>query len=94
MSDANFTDKNSEILFNKSKNESFIHIFKKLDSDNDNIISAFCLKKENLPDKINRILNPIYNELKQDNETLNENEFCQALNHLYDVRSFILNMIE
>jgi len=83
--DTNFVNGNSEVLFTKSKNESFINIFKKLDGDKDNLISSFNLKKDELPANINKILKPIYNELKDDNETLNESEFCQALHHLYDV---------
>jgi len=82
------TSNNSYNIFLNLKENCFKFIFKILDSDNDNLISAFYLNKKDLPDNINRVLAPIFAELKVDNETLNETEFIKAMQHLFEMLTY------
>jgi hypothetical protein len=79
------TGNDSEYLFYKKKEEVFKSIFKILDSDQDDLVSTLNIDIKKLPNKIKTILNPIFIELKEENETLNELEFIRACEHLYEV---------
>jgi hypothetical protein len=70
------------------KDETFVKLFNELDSDQDNIISRYCCNINNLDKKLINIINPILTELKQENETLNKEEFIKTMHHLFE----ILNM--
>jgi hypothetical protein len=81
------TNPGSYIILNQMKDQVFIKLFEELDSDQDNIISRYCLNTNGLNNKLKRILNPIITELKQDNETLNKDEFIKAMSHLFEMLS-------
>lgn len=83
------TTNDSEIILMKKKEEIFKKIFRILDSDQDNQISSVNIDLKRIPTNISSILNPIISELKEENETLNENEFVRACEHLYEVRRTI-----
>ena len=65
----------TEEIINKKKEKSFKQIFKLLDGDEDSKISSTHINTSKLPKNILKILEPILNELKEENETLNELEF-------------------
>ena len=77
-----FCDITEEII-NKKKEKSFRQIFKLLDADEDSKISATHMNTSKLPKNISKILEPIFNELKEENETLNELEFIFVCDQLY-----------
>ena len=85
----NYVNNNSNEIYEKQKIKSFEKIFKLLDKDQDGIISKFHINNDNLPKNINKIFQPIIDELKQDNETLTEKEFIFASDKLFDVLNYI-----
>jgi hypothetical protein len=70
------------------KQQTFAKLFDELDSDQDNIISRYCFNLNSLDKIMINIINPIIIELKQENETLNKDEFIKTMHHLFE----ILNM--
>jgi hypothetical protein len=83
-----YASSDSQMIINKIKTTVFRRLFKLLNSDGDEVISAFNINLRKVPPTILSLLDPIINELKQDEETLNENEFIRACEHLYDMLSF------
>jgi hypothetical protein len=83
------TGYNSDRILNQWQTNTFAKIFKELDSDQDDIISCYNVNQGSLSKDLKRIIHPIINELKQDNESLNEDEFVKAMCHLYEVHTFI-----
>ena len=73
----------TEEIINKKKEKSFKQIFKLLDGDEDSKISSTHMNISKLPKNILKILQPIFNELKEENETLNELEFIFVCEQLY-----------
>ena len=73
----------TEDIINKKKEKSFKQIFKLLDGDEDSKISSTHINISKLPKNILKILEPILNELKEENETLNELEFIFVCEQLY-----------
>ena len=73
----------TEDIINKKKEKSFKQIFKLLDGDEDSKISSTHINISKLPKNILKILEPILNELKEENETLNEIEFIFVCEQLY-----------
>jgi hypothetical protein len=73
----------TEEIINKKKEKSFKQIFKLLDGDEDSKISYTHMNISKLPQNIIKILQPIFNELKEENETLNELEFIFVCEQLY-----------
>ena len=63
------------------KLEKYIYFVDPLDEDD--IISAAHINISKLPKSIAKILEPIFNELKEENETLNEVEFIFVCEQLY-----------
>lgn len=70
-------------LLIEKKEKSFRQIFKLLDGDEDSKISSTHMNISKLPKNISKILEPIFNELKEENETLNELEFIFVCEQLY-----------
>ncbi len=68
-------------------------MFNVLDKDDDGIISKISINILSLNDKIYNLIEPIINELKVENVTLNLKEFSLAITELMTVR-FILLIIE
>ena len=85
-SQAVHTGNDSEFLFYKKKEDLFKGIFKVLDGDQDDCISTLNIDTRRLPNKIKSILDPIFFELREENETLNQTEFVRACEHLYEVK--------
>ena len=73
----------TENIINRKKDKTFKKIFKILDGDEDNKISSAHMNVSRLPKSIIKILQPIFNELRDENETLNELEFAFVCDQLY-----------
>ena len=73
----------TEEIYNKKKEKSFKQIFKLLDIDEDGKISGTHLNIFKLPKQIQKILEPVFCELKEEKETLNEFEFIFVCEQLY-----------
>lgn len=74
--------------FDKMLDKYFFHIFKLLDSDEDNSISRLFINIKNLKnhnEKVLKIISPLLNELINDDETLNAEEFNDSMRRLYKV---------
>ena len=76
--------KESEKILQKKNNEIFSLIFKELDNDQDNYISPNLIYTKKTPKEVLKIINPILDELIEDKQTLNEDDFIEAMNKLYD----------
>ena len=85
FSESIHTTNDSEFIFAKKKEDAFRRIYKLLDFDQDNNISSLNMDVRKLEGYLIKILKPIFEELKEENETLNENEFVRACEHLYEV---------
>ena len=79
------TRKKSQDLFKKMKIKSFKKIFNLLDSDEDKMISIYCISYNNLPQKIKAIIQPIINKLKEENCVISEFEFIDYCELIYEV---------
>jgi len=79
----------SNNLYNEQKINSFKKIFKILDKDQDGIVSKFHIESDELPNNLNKIFMPIIEELKQDNQTLTEDEFVAASFRLFETLNFL-----
>ena len=84
-----FANDQSNEIFTKQKINCFEKIFYILDKDQDGIITKFNVYTNGLPKNIQKILSPIIIELKEDNETLNKDEFSAACFKLYDTLGFL-----
>ena len=84
-----YVNDTSNNIYNEQKINSFKKIFKLLDKDQDGIISKFHVENDNLPNNINKIFNPIIEELKVDNQTLSEEEFVAASFRLFDTLNIL-----
>ena len=78
----------SEKIINESYRKAFINLFNILDSDEDNLITSFSINLNNVPEKILKIIEPLLIELKEDNQTLNQDEFIKAMNKLFENITF------
>jgi hypothetical protein len=87
------SDKSGEI-YNNMKNECFNKLFEILDHDNDGLVShseefVFNLQSSHINADAKMLLEPLLNELKENNESLNREEFVMAINQLYNVLNFL-----
>ena len=80
-----YTNLLSNDIFEHKKLNSIKKIFKILDKDQDGIISKYCINTKGLDKNILKILSPIIEELKEENESLSEKEFVIACMRLYDM---------
>ena len=83
-----YTNLESSEMLEERKNRIFGKIFQILDSDKDNLITKININEKGLPDNIKKILSLIITELRQENETLNLNEFVTACQHLFSMLSY------
>ena len=74
----------SDKLLSEATNKAFCNLFNELDSDQDNLITVLNINLSNIPDNILKILEPLLIELKEDNQSLNQNEFVKAMNKLFE----------
>ena len=79
-----FTKKQNEKIINETKSRAFNNLFKDLDGDQDNIINGINISIYKIPDNIYKIIEPLLNELKEDNQSLSKEEFIIAMNKLYE----------
>jgi hypothetical protein len=82
------TSNESEMIYEKVKDGAFRNLFRELDSDQDNLITSHCMSLRTLPFAIKRIIEPILQELREENETLNEDEFIRAMDHLLQTLNY------
>ena len=75
-------------IFNQKKEKCFKKIFKLLDGDFDGKISYTYINLKQLPLNIKKILDPIFLELKNRNEVLNENEFIFVCDKYYNTLKY------
>ena len=75
-------------LFNYKKEKSFKKLFSLLDGDNDGKISYNCISIKKLPLYIKKIMEPIFYELKIENEELNQSEFIFVCEKYYNTLKY------
>ena len=83
-----YTNILSNDMFEVQKLNSIKKIFSILDKDQDGIISKYNIYIKGLNNKILKILSPIFEELKEENESLSEKEFIIACMRLYDMLTY------
>ena len=89
-------NKSTDKLLENKKERAFKKIFSLLDGDEDNIIKNSAVNVNRIPKNIREILEPIFRELREENETLNENEFITVCEQIYkqlpyDKKSIMMN---
>ena len=82
------TRQKSKDLFKKMKLKSFKKIFSLLDSDEDKMISNFCISYQKIPNKIKEIIKPIISKIKEENCVISEKEFIEYCELIYEVILF------
>ena len=83
------TKKINDKIFSENKIRAFNNLFNDLDSDQDGIISGINININKIPKNIINIIQPLLIELKEDNQTLNKDEFLIAIDKLFEDISFI-----
>ena len=73
---------NSERIMKKIKDKKYSEIFQVLSPNTNGTISVETIKKSKIPEKIQKILQPLLEELEEMKETLNYSEFCEAMDML------------
>ena len=74
----------TEKILNDVYSKVFTKLFNDLDSDQDNLITRLYINTSNIPDSILKIIEPILKELKDDNQTLNCEEFILVMIRLFE----------
>ena len=83
------TKKINDKIFSENKKRAFNNLFNDLDSDQDGIISGINININKIPKNIINIIQPLLIELKEDNQTLNKDEFLITMDKLFEDISFI-----
>ena len=78
----------SEEIINKKREKYYKKIFSLLDGDEDNKINSEHININAIPKKLQKILEPIFISLQEENESLNEVEFIYVCKQLYDTLSY------
>ena len=78
----------NEKIINETNKKAFSNLFNILDSDQDDLITSVSININNIPENIYKIIEPLLIELKEDNQTLNQDEFIKAMNKLFENISF------
>ena len=78
------TKKQNEKIMHEAKMRAFKNLFKDLDGDQDNLINGINININKIPNNIYNIIEPLLNELKEDNQSLNQEEFIEAMNKLFE----------
>ena len=76
-------EKTDKIL-NDVYNKIFMKLFNDLDSDQDDLITSVSINLSNIPSFILKTLKPILKELKEDEQTLNSEEFILVMLRLFE----------
>ena len=77
------TKKSTDKIINTLYNKVFISLFNDLDSDHDDLITSLTINLNEIPKFILKILEPILKELKDDEQTLNCEEFILVMKKLF-----------
>ena len=78
----------NEKIINETNKKAFSNLFNILDSDQDDLITSVSININNIPENIYKIIEPLLIELKEDIQTLNQDEFIKAMNKLFENISF------
>lgn len=78
---------NSQKIMKKVKQQKYDEIFQLLRPNTNGIISAETVKRGGIPENVQKILQPLLEELEEMKETLNFSEFCDAMDMLMKVIS-------
>lgn len=84
-------NKVSDQIVKQTRSKNLTTFFKLLDSDNDGQISSDKVDKQAIPSEIQNVLKPLFDELEELGEPLDEEEFVDAANRLYEVSFAISN---
>jgi hypothetical protein len=79
-----FAKKQNEKIINEIKIRAFNNLFNDLDGDQDNYINGININVNRIPKSVYIIIEPLLNELKIDNQSLNKEEFLLAMNKLFE----------
>ena len=80
---------NNNKIIDRVNCEAFSNLFKVLDSDEDGVISQMHMNTKKLSPEVYRIIEPIINEIKEENQKLEESDFVDAMCNLYeDIRYY------
>lgn len=89
LQNSSHINKESSDIFETVKERTFKKIFKCLDRNQEGIITYIYMDTKALPKNIQEILKPIFIQLKEENVSLNEEEFNTACFHLFEVLSYV-----
>eukprot|EP00340_Litonotus_pictus_P013051 CAMPEP_0170538992 /NCGR_PEP_ID=MMETSP0209-20121228/103643_1 /TAXON_ID=665100 ORGANISM="Litonotus pictus, Strain P1" /NCGR_SAMPLE_ID=MMETSP0209 /ASSEMBLY_ACC=CAM_ASM_000301 /LENGTH=455 /DNA_ID=CAMNT_0010840803 /DNA_START=510 /DNA_END=1878 /DNA_ORIENTATION=- len=78
----------SQKLFDGKKDALFKKLFKELDIDHDNLITKYSVGVNRLNRKLQGLISPLIKELIDEDETLNSEEFVEAMSHLNNCLSY------
>ena len=79
-----FTNTQTNKIFERRKEEAFLQIFAWLDSDGDGLISPMKIDISMLDTDLLEVLSPLFIELEEIGQPLDQEEFQGALGRLYE----------
>lgn len=79
-----FTRDNTNRIMERAKIKKFSDIFRVLDSDGDGTISAQRIDITSIDHNLLQVLSPLFCEMEELGQTLDEDEFIEAIGRLYD----------
>lgn len=79
-----FTRDNTNRIMERAKIKKFSDIFRVLDSDGDGTISAQRIDITSIDNNLLQVLSPLFCEMEELGQTLDEDEFIEAIGRLYD----------
>ena len=77
----------NERILQRKNNEIFSRIFKELDSDEDNYISSYLINTKRSPPEVIKVLQPLFSELNEDKQSLDEEDFIVTMNKFFEILS-------
>ena len=84
------TQKYSDQLFGQKKYRAFENIFKAMDKDEDKLITYRTISLNFISENLRKILNPIVLKLKEDQCSMNQKEFINYCDNIYEVIFLII----
>ena len=78
------TKQHTNKIIDELYNKIFKKLFNELDSDHDDLITSLTINLNDIPESIIKILEPILKELKDDEQTLNCEEFILVMKRLFE----------
>ena len=80
------TQKNSEDILNLKKYRAFQSLFEAMDKDEDKVITFQTISFNIISNELRKILNPLVIKLKEEQCTMNQKDFINYCEFLYEVR--------